>query len=77
VRLPLLGLGLEQRQCGAERQAFAAWWDAMVTPEKGGDPTTRQSRRMGTLAAAAATAQTGISKQQVSRCAVCGDAAFH
>src|SRR6516162_8991742 len=31
----------------AEQQAFVAWWDAMVTPEKGGDPASRQSRQMG------------------------------
>ncbi len=51
----------------ALQAAFVAWWDQAVTSGKGGDPKTRQSRQNRTLAVGDALAETGITKQQVSR----------
>jgi hypothetical protein len=50
----------------AERQAFVAWWHTNVTPgESPGDNQYRSvTKRVPTISAAEATAQTGISKQQ-------------
>jgi hypothetical protein len=65
------------RACGGvawqrivEQQAFVAWWDATVTPgsaEAGPGRGKKGVTERGHLLAKDATAQTGISKQQVSR----------
>jgi hypothetical protein len=51
----------------AEQRKFTAWWGTNVTPAKGFAPHKTKSRNGDLVSAAAATAQTGICKQQVYR----------
>jgi hypothetical protein len=54
----------------AEQRSFVAWWDANVTPGgQGGDRKSKDHghQKMTVISVTAATAQTGVTKQQVSK----------
>jgi phage N-6-adenine-methyltransferase len=50
-----------------EQQAFTAWWNANVTPGRGTRTDLVAARQQGSITVADATAQTGVTKSQVSK----------